>query len=35
VGEEFLNYLEAAGKDSAFQADLPAFVAEVKRLFEP
>src|SRR5580693_8999740 len=35
VGEKFLNYLEAAEKDSTFQAELPAFVAEIKRLFEP
>jgi len=35
VGEKFLNYLEAAEKDSAFQAELPAFVAEIKRTFEP
>jgi hypothetical protein len=26
VDEKFLNYLEAAGKDSTFQAELPAFV---------
>ncbi len=35
VGEKFLNYLEAAEKDPTFQAELPAFVAEIKRLFEP
>ncbi len=35
VGEKFLNYLEAAEKDAAFQAGLPAFVAEIRRLFEP
>ena len=35
VGEKFLNYLEAAEKDSTFQAELPAFVAEIKRIFEP
>jgi hypothetical protein len=35
VGEKFLNFLEAAEKDSTFQAELPAFVAEIKRLFEP
>jgi hypothetical protein len=35
VGEKFLNYLEAAEKDSTFQAGVPAFVAEIKRLFEP
>jgi hypothetical protein len=26
VGEKFLNYLEAAGKDSTFLDGLPAFV---------
>ena len=31
VGEKFLNYLEAAEKDSTFQAELPAFVAEIKK----
>ena len=35
VGEKFLNFLEAAEKDPAFQAELPAFLAEIKRLFEP
>ncbi len=35
VGEKFLNYLEAAERDSTFQAELPAFVAEIKRIFEP
>jgi hypothetical protein len=35
IGEKFLNYLETAEKDSTFQAELPAFVAEIKRLFEP
>jgi hypothetical protein len=35
VGEKFLKYLEAAEKDSTFQAELPAFVAEIKRIFEP
>jgi hypothetical protein len=35
VAEKFLSYLEAAEKDSTFQAELPAFVAEIKRIFEP
>jgi hypothetical protein len=35
VGEKFLNFLEAAEKDTTFQAEVPAFVAEIKRLFEP
>jgi hypothetical protein len=35
VGEKFLNFLEDGEKDTAFQAELPAFVAEAKRPFEP
>ena len=35
VGEKFLNFLEAAEKDSTFQAEVPAFVAEIQRIFEP
>jgi len=35
VGEKFLTYREAAEKDSTFQAQVPAFVGEIKRLFEP
>jgi hypothetical protein len=35
VGEKFLNYLNAADKDAEFRAELPAFVAEIKRIFEP
>jgi len=35
VGEKFLNYLDAAEKDSAFEAEVPAFVAEIKDIFEP
>ena len=35
VGEKFLNFLEAAEEDTTFQAELPAFVAEIKSLFEP
>jgi hypothetical protein len=34
VAEKFLNYLEAAEKDPTFQAEVPAFVVEIKRLFE-
>jgi len=30
VGEKFLNHLEAAEKDPAYQAEVPAFVAEIK-----
>lgn len=35
VGEKFLNYLEAAENDPTFRAEIPAFVAEIKRIFEP
>ena len=34
VGEKFLNYLHAAEKDAEFRAELPAFVAEIKTIFE-
>lgn len=34
VGEKFLNYLGAAEKDADFRAELPAFVAEIKAIFE-
>ena len=35
VGEKFMNYLDAAEKDADFRAELPAFVAEIKNIFEP
>jgi hypothetical protein len=35
VGEKFMNYLDAAEKDANFRAELPAFVAEIKKIFEP
>jgi hypothetical protein len=35
VGEKFLNYLEAADNDPTFRAEVPAFVAEIKSIFEP
>src|SRR5260370_3932887 len=34
-GAKCLSCREAAEKDSTFRAELPAFVAEIKRLFEP
>lgn len=34
VGEKFMHYLEAADKDAEFRAELPAFVAEIKTIFE-
>jgi hypothetical protein len=34
VGEKFLNFLETAETDVDFRAELPAFVAEIKSIFE-
>jgi hypothetical protein len=34
VGEKFLNFLEAADNDPQFRAEIPAFVAEIKSIFE-
>ena len=34
VGEKFLNYLDAAERDADFRGELPAFVAEIKKIFE-
>ncbi len=35
VGEKFLNFLEAAETDTDFRAEIPAFVAKIKEIFEP
>ena len=35
VGEKFMNYLDAAERDADFRAEIPAFVAEIKKIFEP
>ena len=35
VGEKFLYYLDTAEKDADFRAELPAFVAEIEKIFEP
>ena len=35
IGEKFLNFLEAAETDAEFRAEIPAFVAEIKTIFEP
>jgi hypothetical protein len=32
IGEKFLNYLETAESDPKFRAEIPAFVAEIKRI---
>jgi hypothetical protein len=34
VGEKFLDFLEATDQDATLRADLPAFVAEIKSIFE-
>ena len=34
IGEKFIDFLEASDDDAAFRAELPAFVAEIKRIFE-
>jgi hypothetical protein len=34
IGEKFLNFLEAAETDAEFRAEVPAFVAEIKTIFE-
>lgn len=34
VGEKFLNFIEAAGKDEQFRSELPAFADQIKSLFE-
>lgn len=34
IGEKFLNFLEAAEGNAGMRAEIPAFVAEVKRIFE-
>lgn len=34
VGEKFINFLEAAEDDAEFRAELPAFAAEIKTIFE-
>ena len=35
IGEKFLNFLEVAETDRQWQEAIPAFVAEIKALFEP
>lgn len=35
IGEKFINFLEAAEADAAFRGEIPAFVAEIKSIFEP
>lgn len=35
VGEKFLDFVEAAESDPDFRAEIPAFVAKIKTIFEP
>ncbi len=35
IGEKFLNFLELAETDRQWRQAIPAFVAEIKALFEP
>jgi hypothetical protein len=35
IDEKFIDFLEAAEADAAFRAEIPAFVAEIKTIFEP
>jgi hypothetical protein len=35
IGEKFINYLEAAEGESEWTAEIQAFVAEIKTIFEP
>ena len=34
IGEKFLNFLEAAETDNDFRDEIPAFVTEIKTIFE-
>jgi hypothetical protein len=35
IGEKFLSFLEAAERLPDYRAELPAFVADIKTIFEP
>ena len=35
VGEKFINFLEASDTRPELRAEIPAFVAEIKKIFEP
>ena len=35
VGEKFLDFLEASDDYATLRADIPAFVSEIKKIFEP
>lgn len=34
IGEKFINFLEAAEGNAEFRVEIPAFVAEIKSIFE-
>ena len=34
IGDKFMNFLEAAEENTAFRAEIPDFVAEIKTIFE-
>ena len=34
IGEKFINFLEAAEDNSEFREEIPAFVTDIKELFE-
>lgn len=34
IGEKFIDFLEAAEGDAEFRAEIPAFVAEIGKIFE-
>jgi hypothetical protein len=34
IGEKFLNFLDAAETDADFRAEIPAFVGEIRTIFE-
>ena len=35
IGEKFLRFLEVAETNAEFRAEIPAFVAEIRTIFEP
>lgn len=35
IGEKFVHFVEAAGTDADVREELPAFIAEIKTIFEP
>ncbi len=35
IGEKFLNFLQVAAQDPLWAGEVPAFVAEIKEIFEP